>query len=168
MKTLATLFMGLAILIGLILAITPFVAGKFFPIPENTVRQAKPDVAAMALQQWFQSPDELFTDVQAINKTSYTKKTSWFAFSVGRSPVEKYIINKKLAQHDLTEDILNTTFFKNDRPASWWQPEAPNQETYFTGEDQGRKVSLIYSPKSKRGVLVTTTITPTSVTKPKD
>jgi len=163
MKTLATIFMGLVILIGLILAITPFVAEKFFPVPENSVRQAKPDVAAMALQQWFQSPDELFTDVQAINKssvnTSIINKTSWFSFSVGRRPVEKYIINKKLVQSELTEAILNTIFFKNNRPASWWQPEAIVQQTYFTGEDQGRQVSLIYSPNSKRGVLVTTTVT---------
>ncbi len=166
MKTLATIFMGLAILVGLILAITPFVADKFFPIPENTVRQAKPEIAAKALQQWFQSSDEFFTDVQAINKSAASSKTSWFAFSVNRRPIEKFILNKKLVQSDLTEAILNTTFFKNNRPASWWQPEAIAQQTYFTGEDQGRQVSLIYNPDSKRGVLVTSTIASPAIRNP--
>ena len=60
--------MGLAIFMGLVLALTPFVADKFFPTPENSVRQAKPEAAAMALKRWFQSPDAQFVAVQAINK----------------------------------------------------------------------------------------------------
>lgn len=161
MKTFASIFMGLAIIVGLILALTPIVGSLFFPVPENTVRQAKPDAAAMALKQWFQSPDAQFIAVQAINKTSIVndvkQNTSWFSFSVGRRPVEKYIINKKLAQQDLSTDILNSVFTLNNRPASWWQPEALAQKSYFTGSDQGRLVSLIYNPESKRGVLITTT-----------
>ncbi len=157
MKILSTIIMGLAILTGLILVITPFVADKFFPVPENTVRQAKPEAAAMALKQWFQSPDAPFVAVQAINKKTQTSNTAWFTFSVGRGPIEKYIRNKKLAQKELNKDIMGITFSTNQAPASWWQPEALAQKTYFTGEDQGRLVSLIYSPESKRGVLVTRT-----------
>jgi len=161
MKTFASIFMGLLIVAGLVLALTPIVGSIFFPVPENTVRQAKPDAAAMALKQWFQSPDAQFIAVQAINKTStknnVKQNTSWFSFSVGRRPVEKYIINKKLTQLDLSSEILNSVFTLNDRPASWWQPEALAQKSYFTGHDQGRLVSLIYSPKSKRGILITTT-----------
>lgn len=161
MRTFASIFMGLVIIVGLILALTPIVGSLFFPVPENTVRQAKPDAAAMALKQWFQSPDAQFIAVQAINKTSIVndvkQNTSWFSFSVGRRPVEKYIINKKLAQQDLSTDILNSVFTLNNRPASWWQPEALAQKSYFTGSDQGRLVSLIYNPESKRGVLITTT-----------
>ncbi len=160
MKTFTTIFMGLLIIAGLILALTPIIASMFFPVPENTVRQAKPDAAAMALKQWFQSPDAQFIAVQAINKTKMVndvkQNTAWFSFSVGRRPVEKYIINKKLAQNDLSTEILNSVFTTNNRPASWWQPEALAQKSYFTGSDQGRLVSLIYSPKSKRGVLITT------------
>jgi hypothetical protein len=155
MKTLSTIIMGFAILAGLILAITPFVADKFFPVPENVVRLAKKDAAVMALQQWFKSPDALFTDVQAINKSTVNDKTSWFSFSVGRKPVEKYILAKKLQQLALTSDVFESVFFSNKPPASWWQPEAIDQQTYFTGEDQGRFVSLIYNPDSKRGVMVT-------------
>ena len=155
MKTLSTIIMGLAIVVGLILALTPFVADKFFPIPENTVRQAKPDAAAMALKQWFQSPDAPFIAVQAINKKTPTSNTAWFSFSVGRSPIERYIKNKNLTQKELNKDIMGITFSMNQPPASWWQPDALAQQTYFTGEDQGRVVSLIYSPESKRGVLVT-------------
>lgn len=157
MKTLTTIFMGIVIFAGFILAITPFVADKFFPIPENSIRIAKPDAAAIALKQWFDSPKALFTDVQAINKSSDTKRTSWFAFSVGRRPVEKFIIQKKLLQKELSSELLTTIFFTQNPPASWWQPEAITQKTFFTGIDQGRQVSLIYNPNSKRGVLVTTT-----------
>jgi len=156
MKTFSTIFMILAIIAGLVLALTPFVADKFFPIPENTVRQAKPDAAAMALKQWFKSPDALFIDVQAINKSSENNTTAWFSFSVGRGPIEKYILEKKLVQTELTATIMESIFYSNKRPASWWQPEAIKQQTYFTGKDQGRLVSLMYNPDSKRGVLVTT------------
>ncbi|MEE9327661.1 MAG: hypothetical protein V3U71_10235 [Cocleimonas sp.] len=160
MKTFTTIFMVLVIIAGLILALTPFVADKFFPIPENTVRQTKPAAAAMALKQWFQSPNATFMNVQAINKTNTetSKTTSWFAFSVGRSPIEKFILAKKLVQTEISAKDMETVFFTKNPPISWWQPEAINQQTYFTGEDQGRKVSLIYNPKSKRGVLVTTTL----------
>ena len=157
MKILSTIAMGLAILTGLILVLTPFVAEKFFPIPENTVRLAKPEAAAMALKQWFQSPDAQFIAVQAINKKNAMGSTSWFSYSVGRGPIEKYIVSKKLVQKELTKDIMGITFSTHQTPASWWQPQALAQKTYFTGEDQGRVVSLIYSPKSKRGVLVTRT-----------
>ena len=160
MKVLTTVVMGLAIVMGLVLALTPFVAEKFFPVPENSVRQAEPEAAAMALKQWFQSPDAQFIAVQAINKKTETGNTAWFSYSVGRAPVEKYIISKKLTQKELTKDIMGTTFSTNQAPATWWQPEALAQKTYFTGEDQGRVVSLIYSPESKRGVLVTRTNKP--------
>ena len=158
MKTFTTIFMVVVIIAGFILALTPFIAEKFFPAPENVVRQAKPEAAAMALKQWFQSPDALFIDVQAINKSTAENRTSWFTFSVGRRPVEKYIIDKKLQQQPLTADVLDAVFFESNRPASWWQPTAIAQKTYFTGKDQGRFVSLMYNPDSKRGVLVTTTV----------
>ena len=157
MKTFSTIFMIIVIVAGFILAVTPFVADKFFPVPENTVRQAKPEAATMALKRWFQSPDAQFLHVQAINKSSPESTNSWFAFSVGRRPIEKYILAKKLKQKSIDAETLNSIFFENARPASWWQPTALNQKTYFTGVDQGRQVSLIYNPDAKRGVLVTTT-----------
>lgn len=150
--------MVLAIVAGLVLALTPFIADKIFPVPENTVRQAKPEAAAMALKRWFKSPDAQFIAVQAINKSSSENRSSWFTFSVGRRPVEKYIIDKKLQQKPLTSSVLDEVFFEKNRPASWWQPAAIAQETYFSGVDQGRQVALIYSPDSKRGVLVTSTV----------
>ena len=156
MKIFSTILMGVVIIAGLILALTPFVADKFFPVPENVTRVAKTEAAALALQQWFQSPDAVITDVQAMNKKIKDNNLSWFSFSVGRRPVEKYILNNKLTQKSLTEEILETTFFTRNPPASWWQPGAVNQETYFSGMDQGRIVSLIYNPASKRGVLITT------------
>jgi len=152
--------MVLAIFAGLVLALTPLIANKIFPVPETAVRQAKPEAAAMALKRWFQSPDAPFIDVQAINKQTPTSNTAWFTFSVGRAPIEKYIVSKKLTQKELSPEILETTFFSKNPPASWWQPSAIVQETYFTGIDQGRKVSILYSPDSKRGVLVTTTKKP--------
>jgi hypothetical protein len=156
MKTFTTIFMVLAILAGFVLAVTPFIADKFFPVPENVIRQAKPEAAAMALKRWFNDSDALFSDVQAINKSIKGHTTAWCAFSVGRSPVEKYILEKKLSQESISSEILEDTFFINSPPASWWQPSSIQQETYFTGIDQGRSVSLIYNPGTKRGVLVTT------------
>lgn len=155
MKTFTTIFMVIVIFAGFILAITPFVADKFFPVPENLVRQAKPEVATNALKQWFGAPDALFTDVQAFNRTTKDKRISWFSFSVGRRPVENYILNKKLLQTPLTQNSLSIIFYNDKRPVSWWQPDAINQQTYFAGEDQGRNISLLYNPNSKRGVLVT-------------
>ena len=149
--------MIVTIAMGLVLALTPFVADKFFPTPKNSVRQAKPEAAAMALKRWFKSPDAQFIAVQAINKKTPESTTSWFSYSVGRAPVEKYILDKKLTQKELTADVIATTFSTKQTPASWWQPEALAQKTYFTGEDQSRIVSLIYSPETKRGVLVTRT-----------
>ncbi len=148
--------MMLAILVGLILAITPFVADQFFPVPKNTVRQAKPEAAAMALKRWFKDPQAEFLAVQAINKTTENSNVAWFTFSVGRSAVEKYIIAKKLQQKSLNQTILEEVFFSNNPPATWWQPSAINQQTYFTGRDQGQIVSIIYNPSSKRGVFVKT------------
>ncbi len=158
--------MLLAILVGLVLAITPFVADKFFPVPENAVRQAKPEAAAMALKRWFNDPQAEFLSVQAINKKTNNSNDSWFAFSVGRSAVEKYILTKKLKQKPLDQTTLETVFFSKQPPATWWQPAAINQQTYFTGDDQGRTVSVIYNPTSKRGVLVTTTVKVASTTSP--
>ena len=169
MKTFTTILMFLAILVGFMLAITPFVADKFFPVPENTVRQAKPEAAANALKRLFKDPQAEFLAVQAINKRSSNSNVSWFAFSVGRGAVEKYIISKKLQQKPLSQAVLEETFFSKNPPATWWQPAAINQQTYFSGQDQGRSISVIYNPSSKRGVLVATTVksAPTSTTKTK-
>lgn len=162
MKTLGTILMAVVILAGLILAITPFVADRFFPIPENMVRQAKPEAAANALKRWFNSPDADLVDVQAIQQQSvktgngvkqpYTR--SWFAFSVSRRPVEKFILGKKLEQKELNAATLDKLFDAASPPASWWQPAALNQQTYFEGVDQGKHIALIYNPDSKRAVLV--------------
>lgn len=149
--------MILAIIAGLALALTPFVADKFFPVPENTIRQAKPEAAAMALNRWFNEPDALFVAVQAINKTSESGTTAWFTFSVGRGPVERYILQKKLQQQPINGEVLKDVFYSKNPPATWWHPDAIDQETYFTGKDQGRIVSLMYNPTSKRGVLVAAT-----------
>ncbi len=155
MKTFTSIFMVLVIIAGFILAVTPFIADKFFPAPEKITRQAKPEAAANALKQWFDSPNALITDVQAANKTTQDKRISWFSFSVGRRPVENFIINKKLKQISLTADKLKSVFYLDKSPASWWQPDAIKQQTFFTGKDHGVQVSLIYNPDSKRGVLVT-------------
>ncbi len=157
MKTIAIIFMALAILVGLVLALSPFIADKLFPIPENTVRQAKPEAAALALRNWFDAPDAPFIDVQAIQKETPGNRTAWFTFSVGRQPVEHYIVSKNLKQLELNDHIYNDILYAKHAPASWWQPRALGQKTYFTGTDQGRTVSLIYNPDSKRGILLTTT-----------
>jgi len=156
MKTLTTILMAIVILAGIVLALTPLIANQFFPQKENQVRVAKEDAAILALQQWFKTPDARFIDVQALSKKTAQHSTSWFSFSVNRSAVERYILDKKLQQLEISDRVLNNVFSLQNPPASWWQPDAIDQQTYFTGEDQNRNVSLIYNPNTKRGVLVTT------------
>lgn len=153
MKAVASIIMGIVILAGVLLAITPFAANYFFPKSEKVVRIAKEDSARLALQQWFNSPEAELTDVQALNKKTSQYSKSWFSFSVDRKAVERYILGKKLEQKEIKPTILNTIFNAENPPASWWQPRAINQKTFFTGQDQGRRVSLIYNPKTKRGIL---------------
>ncbi|MEE9351273.1 MAG: hypothetical protein V3U78_03345 [Thiotrichaceae bacterium] len=152
MKNLSTLLMVIVILFGLILAATPFIGSIFFPLPENSTQQPKTEMVRSALAQWFNAPSSAFVDVQAIRKMVNEKQVSRYSFSTPADVVRSFIIVKNLQQEPLSSEIMETIF--TDKTISWWQPEALKRETWFSGTDQGRTLSLIYNAETKRGVLV--------------
>ncbi len=152
MKNLSTVLMALVILFGIILAATPFIGSIFFQEPENSTQQAKSDVARSALSRWFNTPMSTLVDVHAVRKTTQDKRVSRYSFSTLPDVVRGFITHKNLQQKPLTDDIMQRVFV--DKTISWWQPEALQRETWFTGSDQGRALHLIYNDKTQRGVLV--------------
>jgi len=152
MKNLSTFLMALVILFGLILAATPFLGSIFFQQSEDSTHQAKSEVARSALAQWFNAPVAAVVDVQALRKTTTEKQVSRYSFSTSPDVVRDFIGIKNLQQKDLTNEIMQRTF--SDKSISWWQPEALQRETWFTGVDQDKTLSLIYNDKTQRGVLV--------------
>ncbi len=152
MKTLSTVLMVIVIIFGLILALTPFIGSIFFSLPENSTQQAKSEVARSAIAQWFNAPSKAFLDVQAIRKTVNGKQVSRYSYSTTPEIVRGFIGQKRLEQKPLNNEIMKAIF--SDNSISWWQPAALKRETWFTGMDQGRTLSLIYNAQTQRGVLV--------------
>jgi hypothetical protein len=156
MKYILPFIMALTILAGITLALTPYALDYFFPIKENVIRDADPEAAEGALGVWFLSPDANFMNVEAARQRSKHRSTSWFVFQVKRDAVERFIAVKKLQQLELSDDILNTIFYANRPPRTWWQPKSLTRTSYFKGTDQGRELALIYNADTQQGVLVTT------------
>ena len=156
MKYILPIIMAMTILSGITLAITPWALDYFFPIKENVIRDADSEVAEDALGRWFLSPNANFMGVEAARQQSKIRSISWFIFKVKRSAVERFIASKKLEQLDLTENILNTTFYATSPPREWWQPKILTRTSYFKGIDQGRELALIYNAQTQQGALVTT------------
>jgi len=150
------ILMGLVILFGLILLITPYVADDIFPASEEEVRQAKSKDVSQALKAIFQLPDADITDARAIHKKTLKSKRAWFSFRTTRKPMQRFIHATGIEQKELSEDILNTAFYKNNPPDSWWQPDL-GTETYFSGNDGSNEIHMIYNSRTKRGVLVIST-----------
>ncbi len=156
MKYILPFVMAITILAGIIMAASPYLLDYFFPIKENVIRDADSEAAEDALGRWFISPNANFMNVEAARKQSKIRSTSWFVFQVKRNAVERFIGAKKLAQLELTDEILSTIFYANNPPREWWQPKALTRSSYFQGVDQGRKLALIYNAETKQGALVTT------------
>jgi len=152
MKNLSTFLMAIVILFGLLLAATPFIGSIFFQQSEDSTHQAKSEAARYALAQWFNAPVAAIVDVQALRKTTTENQVSRYSFSTSPDVVRGFIGRKNLQQKDLTDEIMQRTF--SDKSISWWQPEALQRETWFTGVDVGKTLSLIYNDKTQRGVLV--------------
>jgi len=148
------ILMGLVILFGLILSITPYIADAIFPASEEEIRQAKSRDVAHALKAIFQSPDAEIEDAHAIHKKTATSKTAWFVFRTTRKPMQRFIHARHLEQKDLTAEILKQQFYLDNPPDQWWKPDL-GTETYFVGQDsENNSLRLIYNSRIKRGVLV--------------
>ena len=155
-KNFLPFLMGLVILFGLILSITPYVADSIYPASEEEIRQAKSREAAHALRAIFQSPDADIEDARAIHKKTASSKTIWFSFRTTRKPMQRFIHAKKLQQKELIPEILTQQFYQDNPPEQWWQPDL-STETYFSGQEGANTLNLIYNSRIKRGVLVITT-----------
>ncbi len=152
MKSIAILLMTIVILVGLLLALTPFAGSLFFSSAGTSGQMARPEMARMALADWFKAPPDVLNDVQGIRQSAPGKQWSRFSFSTSPNHVRSFIQHKHLVQKPLTAEIMQHVF--TDKSLPWWQPEALQRETWFTGEDQGNRISLIYNAQSQRGVLV--------------
>jgi hypothetical protein len=150
------ILMGLVILFGLILSITPYIADIIYPASEEEVRQAKSRDVAQALKAIFQSPDADIEDAHAIHKKTATSKTAWFSFRVTRKPMQRFIHARKLQQKELSPEILKQQFYQDNPPDQWWKPDL-STETYFSGQEGENTLWLIYNSRIKRGVLVIST-----------
>jgi len=149
------ILMGLVILFGLILSISPYLV-DYLPRSDEEVRAAKSEKVAEALARIFQSPDANISDAHAIHKQTAQAKTVWFSFRTTRKPMQRFIHIHKLKQKDLSEEVLNTVFHQNTPPASWWHADL-GTKTYFTGQDGKSILNLIYNSRTKHGVLVVST-----------
>ncbi len=154
MKYFFPTLMILAILSGVSLALTPYIAELFFPASKTSLRTADPERAKQALANWFGTEPAKVSEVQASNQTSAESNTSWFAFGMERSAVEYFIRQNGLKQQNLSAEVLQNTFMTQQPPAPWWQPAALGRETCFTGSDEGREIGLIYHAELKKGFLI--------------
>lgn len=152
MKKLSVALMALVILFGLVLALTPIIASIFVPPPTEQVQMAEEDAAKAALKAWFGAPSNSFVDVNGIRKTNKAVYISRFSFSTPPDVVRKFIGRYGLEQKELTDRAMKEVF--EDKSISWWQPEALQRETWFTGLDDGSSLNLIYNAETQRGVLV--------------
>jgi len=144
--------MGLVILLGLLLALTPIIGSLFFPQPDVATQMAKDDVARSALASWFQAPVNALVDVKAVRKTTSEAKISRYSFSTTADVMRSFIQQKQLKQKDLTAQVMQNIFI--DKTLPWWQPEALQRKTWFHGFDHDSEISLIYNAQTQRGVMI--------------
>lgn len=154
MKYFFPFMMALVILAGVSLILTPFIAEYIFPASKTTLRAADPEQAKLALADWFGTPPNNLTAVQAIKQVSAQGNISWFTFKAEAAPVKNFILQNQLKQQDLTPDILQGTFMAQNPPTAWWQPASLERQTCFMGTDEGRELSLIYHAELKTGFLL--------------
>ena len=144
--------MLITIFAGVMLIATPFIMNMIFPPQESQI--AVGQRARLALSDWFViEPDEL-ADVQAYRQESKDgqSRRMYFTWSTKPSNVRAFIRRKKLEQKDMTDEVMQSVF-ANDNIV-WWQPQALERESWFTGKDGQANLNLIYNDDTRRGVMV--------------
>lgn len=145
--------MAVAILSGILLLVTPFIMSYFFPVPAQAIQYAKPEEATAALKHWFNDPNADIQHVQAMRERLADVGTnSYFTFETEADVVRQFIGNKRLQQLELTDEVMQSLFVNTH--VDWWQPKSLQRETYFSGEDKGVLLHLIYNAERKRGFLL--------------
>lgn len=153
MKYLFPLLMAVVIFAGVLLSSTPFIMEYFFPLPKQSIQQATPEAAEIALKRWFNAPNADFNHVQAMRERLADIGTnSYFSFETDAETVKQFIRLKRLQQLELTDEVMKNLFTQADIP--WWQPETLTRKSYFSGDDKGILLHLIYNAELKRGFLL--------------
>ncbi|MEZ5479972.1 MAG: hypothetical protein R3E95_21565 [Thiolinea sp.] len=154
MKYLFPALMGAVILIGLLVNVTPYVAGYFFPAGADGYQKASPAQAQEALASWFEASPQDFGEVLALRKQENQDIWRWYRFAVGRQAVEHFIRRLGLQQNDLDAAVLQAEFMAEPPPVDWWQPAELERRSYFSGQDQGMSIRLIYHAERELGFLL--------------
>ncbi len=145
--------MAVVIFAGVVLSTTPFILEYFFPLPKESLQYADPDDAENALKHWFDSKNAEVKQVKAAReRLADVGINSYFSFETSAEVVTAFIRLKRLQQLELTDDVMQSLFVNTK--ISWWQPEVLARETYFSGEDKGILLHLIYNAQLKRGFLL--------------
>ena len=153
MKYLFPVLMAVVIFAGLLLSTTPMIMSYFFPTPKESLQKAKPEEAATALKHWFNRADAEFTQVKAMRERLMDIGTNaYFTFETSPEVVTTFIRLKRLQQLELTHDVMQTLWV--NPKISWWQPQVLARKTYFSGEDKGIMLHLIYNAQLQRGFLL--------------
>lgn len=143
----------MVIFAGVVLSTTPFILEYFFPLPKESLQYADPEDAENALKHWFDSKNPDTKHVKAAReRLADVGVNSYFSFETSPEVITTFIRLKKLQQLELTDEIMKTLFV--NAKISWWQPEILTRETYFSGEDNGILLHLIYNAQLKRGFLL--------------
>lgn len=154
MKYFYPTLIGIVVFAGVVLTFSPFVMNFIFPVDESKPQIAISDRARAALADWFSVDPNKLSAVQAYREKDQTtgKQRMYFSYSTDPETMRKFIQKKGLEQQELTEDIMQKVFV--NASVSWWQPQALERETWFTGQDGVAQLNVIYNAQNKRGVLV--------------
>lgn len=162
MKYFFPVLMGIVILLGLGLAITPYIADWLLPVNAASYQQAKPEDARQAVADWFGVKPEEIKSAQAIRRRTPEGHTSWLMFEASREPVVQFVLNARLNQQNLEANALQSIWLANPPAVAWWQPAELKRETYFVGKTEKRDMSLIYNDTMQKGYLLVKTLETTN------
>ena len=154
MKYFFPILMTVLVLAGLVLTFTPYVAEQFLPAQQNSLRPADPQQIKQALASWFGTTATAITEARGLSLLSAQGSTAWLEFATERAGVERFIANNHLKQQELNPTILQDFFTTANPPAPWWQPATLQRQTYFSSNEQGRQLGLIYNAELQRGYLI--------------
>lgn len=154
MKYFFPFLMGIVILLGVGLTLTPYIADWLLPVSAAHYQQAKPNDARQAVADWFGVQPEQIKSAQAIRRRTHEGNTSWLVFEASRDPVAQFVMNARLQQINLDQAALQSVWLDNPPPVDWWQPAELQRETYFVGKTASRTLSLLYNEEQHKGYLV--------------
>ena len=158
MKYFFPVLMGIVILFGLGLTLTPYIADWLLPISASSYQQAKDSDARQAIADWFGVKPEQITSAQAIRRRTPEGNTAWLVFEAGRDSVVQFVRNARLNQENLNQSALQSVWLANPPSVNWWQPAELKRETYFSGKTENRTLSLIYNEELQKGYLLVKTV----------